>query len=396
MQTRTEMNRTMQPAFTRPKTPPTPRGPLANTARVYRLMDEAKLSALVLCSGENFTYLSGVVFPGTLARLLELANSPRATILVWPRDGVPTIIVNVTAEGLTRRDAPHARIEIYDGYRESPYAKLAAVLNEAGFARERVGFEKNFVNALEWQRVADALLAMTMVDCTELMDKARWIKTSQEVELLKVAADLLDDVYLKVFPTIARGDRERDIHARILYECLIRGFGWAHGILNSSRNAIPYAGESDFVIEAGDVIRTDYVAYLHGYPGHLSRNVIVGEPTAEQLRHYRANRDVYRAAIDRCRPGARVGDIYDFIVSEFAKYGWAYNSIISGHSIGPWMHQQNPIITRGSEHILEEGMVLAMEPHWRHWHLQDLVLVSKSGPQLLSTRFSTDEPFVVA
>lgn len=376
-------------------TPPAPGASLANVARVYQLMDEAKLSALVLCSGENFTYLSGIVYPGTLARLLELANSPRAIILVWPRSGDPTVIVNTTAVELTRREAPHVRIEIYDAYRESAYARLAVVLEDEGFARERVGFEKNFVNAMEWERVAAALPAMTMVDCVELMDRARWIKTQKEIELLKVAADLLDDVYIKVFPTIARGERERDIHARILYECLIRGFGWAHGILNSSRNAVPYAGESDFVIEAGDVLRTDYVAYLHGYPGHLSRNVVVGEATAQQLRDYRANRDVYRAAIDMCRPGARVGDIYDFIVSEFARYGWAYKSIISGHSIGAWMHQQNPIITRGSDHRLEEGMVLAMEPHWQHWHLQDLVLVSKSGPQLLSNKFSTDEPFVV-
>ena len=358
-------------------------------------MDEAKLSALVLCSGENFTYLSGIVYPGTLARHLELTNSPRAVILVWPRNGDPILVVNATAEGLARRDAPHARIEVYEAYRESPYTRLTAILDEAGFSHERVGFEKTFVNAMEWERVAAALPGMTMVDCTQLMDEARWIKTEQEIELLKVAADLLDDVYLKVFPTISHGDRERDVHARILYECLMRGFSWAHGILNSSRNTIPYAGESDFVIEAGDVIRTDYVAYLQAYPGHLSRNIIVGEPSAQQLRDYRANRDVYRAAIEMCRPGTRIGDIYDFIVTEFAKYGWTYKSIISGHSVGAWMHQQNPIITRGSDRRLEEGMVLAMEPHWHHWHLQDLVLVSKSGPELLSTKFSTDEPFVV-
>ena len=137
------------------------------------------------------------------------------------------------------------------------------------------------------------------------------------------------------------------------------------------------------------------MAYNRAYPGHLSRNVILGTPTAQQLRDYRANRDVYRAAIERCKPGARVGDIYDFIVDEFAKFGWSYKSIISGHSIGVWMHQQDPIITRGSDQRLEEGMVLAMEPHWQHWHLQDLVLVDKTGPQLLSTKFSTDEPFVV-
>jgi hypothetical protein len=41
-------------------------------------------------------------------------------------------------------------------------------------------------------------------------------------------------------------------------------------------------------------------------------------------------------------------------------------------------------------------MVIAMEPHWRHWHLQDMLLVTKDGPKLLSDRFSTDEPLIVA
>jgi hypothetical protein len=37
-------------------------------------MDEAKLDALVLRSGQNFTYLSGVVYPGTLARHMDLTD----------------------------------------------------------------------------------------------------------------------------------------------------------------------------------------------------------------------------------------------------------------------------------------------------------------------------------
>ncbi len=368
---------------------------IANIARLHHLMDQNDLSGLVLSSGENFTYLSGIVYPGTLARHLELANSPRAVILVWLRHSDPVVVVNATAEGLARRDAPHAKVEVYEAYRESPYERLVAVLEQEGLSDQRIGFETNFISAKEWKRLEQKLPHMHVFDCANLMDQVRWIKTKEEIELLKAAADLLDDVYLEVFPTIVKGDRECDVHARILHACIVRGFGWVHGILNSSRNTIPYAGESDFAFEAGDVIRTDYVAYNRAYPGHLSRNVILGTPTAQQLRDYRANRDVYRAAIERCKPGARVGDIYDFIVDEFAKFGWSYKSIISGHSIGVWMHQQDPIITRGSDQRLEEGMVLAMEPHWQHWHLQDLVLVDKTGPQLLSTKFSTDEPFVV-
>ncbi len=369
---------------------------IANVDRLHRLMDEDNLSAVVLSSGENFTYLSGIVYPGTLGRHLELANSPRAVIVLWPRNGEPVLVVNATAEGLARRDSWIRRVELYEAYLQSPYGRLAEILKDEGLAGERVGFEKDFVNAGEWGGIQSRLPDLTMVDCTELMDRARWIKTEGEIALIKQAADLLDEAYLEVFPTIRVGERELDVHGRILQACIAKGFGWAHGILHSSRNTIPYAGESDFVLEPGDVIRTDYVAYYHAYPGHQSRNIILGEPTPDQLRDYRINRDVYRAAIDDCQPGARVGDIYTEIVDRFAKHGWDYRSIIAGHSVGPWMHQQNPIVTRASDARLEEGMVIAMEPHWRYWHLQDMMLVTERGPKLLSDMFSTDEPLIVA
>src|SRR5690606_27967511 len=66
----------------------------ANVERLETLMDEAGLDAVVLRSGQNFTYLSGVVYPGTLARHQDLADSLRAVLLVWPRRGAPVIIAN--------------------------------------------------------------------------------------------------------------------------------------------------------------------------------------------------------------------------------------------------------------------------------------------------------------
>jgi Xaa-Pro aminopeptidase len=59
------------------------------------------------------------------------------------------------------------------------------------------------------------------------------------------------------------------------------------------------------------------------------------------------------------------------------------------------MHQQEPYIIQHSDHVLEAGMVIAMEPHFGSWHLQDLYLITESGPKLLSDRFSTDEIFVI-
>lgn len=371
------------------------RGSIANIARLEHLMDEAGLDALVLRSGQNFTYLSGVVFPGTLARLQDLTDSARGVLLLWPRRGKPLVIANKTAAGLVRRDSGFDRVELCEGYVESPYDRLIPILREEGLAAASVGFEKDTVSARDWALVAQALPSLNMTDCSGLMNRVRWIKTPAEVERIRRAAALLDEVYRDVFSRIRAGDTERKIHSDMMSTSLLAGFEWAHGILNSHRNTIPYAGESDMVIQRGDVIRTDYVCYLNGYPGHQSRNVIMGAPTAEQRRDYALNLEIYRATIDRCRAGARVGDLFDYVMREYARVGWSYNSLLIGHGVGAWWHQQEPILRRGSDMVLEAGMVLALEPHKDHWHVQDMILVREGAPELLSDQFNTDEAYIV-
>ena len=367
-----------------------------NVDRLNRSLDENGLDAVVARSGRNFTYLSGFAYPGTLARLLDLPDSDRGVMVLWPRKGEPVLIVNGTAAGLAARDSWVERQVIYEGYVESPYKRLGELLHDEGLAAARVGFERDYVSARDWALLAEAAPKMDMVDCTAIMDQVRWIKTPAEVVKFKEGADLLDDVYLDVFPGLKPGDTERLAHSRIIAGCLERGCNWAHGILNSSSNTIPYAGESGVVFQTGDVMRTDYVAYLDGYPGHQSRNLIFGEPSQQQRDEYRSIRDVYRATIERCVPGARVGDIYDFAVEAFTSDGWKFESLLVGHSVGSWWHQQEPILRKGSDIVLEEGMVLALEPHIGHWHIQDMVVLRADGPELISDKMSTDEPFIVA
>ena len=367
---------------------------IANLGRLGALMDEAGLDGLVLRSGQNFTYLSGVVYPGTLARHVDLTDSTRPVMLVWPRNGNPVIIANKIAAGLAQRDGWIEDIVLYEAYVDSPQETLAEALRNMQLASGKVGFEKDYWSAAHWEAVKQALPGMKMGECTALMDRVRWIKTDDEVKLIRKAADLLDDAYLEAFGRIRPGDTERKVHADLVGTCLRVGFEWAHGIFNVFRNTVPYGGESDMLIERGDAIRTDYVAYLQSYPGHQSRTVIVGPPTPEQRRDYAINLEVHRKTIDRCRAGARVHDLWHFTMGEYRKAGWHDHHMLIGHGVGPWWHQQEPILRRKSEHVLEKGMVLALEPHVNFWHVQDMVLVTEGAPVLLSGRFKTDEPFV--
>ena len=367
---------------------------IANIDRLYQVMDEEGVSAVVARSGKNFTYLAGFAYPGTLARHLEFPDSPREVLLVWPRLGEPVMVLNSYAAPLARRDSWLERIEVYDDYAESPYERAADVLRQMGVAEEAIGFEKSYVSADRWEEITGLLPNARIVDSTELMDRVRWVKTPEEVEALEAGARLLDEAYLEVLPLVRPGDTERLVHSRIIESCLRRGANWVHGILNSSRNTVAYGGESDMAFQRGDIIRNDYVSYLNGYPGHQSRTVCVGSPSTEQKKLYEVTRDIYRATIERCVPGARTADIYNFANDAFHEAGFLGNVALAGHGVGAWWHQQEPYMVPSSTRVLEEGMAVALEPHIGYWHLQDMVLVTADGPRLLSPLFSTDEMLV--
>ena len=368
---------------------------IANVERLHSLMDQADCAAVVVRSGKNVTYLSGFAYPGTLARHLDFPDSPREVLLVWPRQGEPALITNHYAAPLAQRDSWLTRIEVYEDYAESPYTVLAELLREWGLQRDVIGLEKTYLSAARWEETRGLLPEATLMDCSELMAQARWIKTPGEIRLLKAAADLLDEAYLEVFPTVRAGETERDVHSRLVQSCIRRGAQWAHGILNSHRNTVAYGGEGDTVFAAGDIIRNDYVAYVNGYPGHQSRTVVIGEPSPEQRQTYQVMRDIYRRVIEQCRVGVKASAVHAYAEQQFRQHGYSARVSLVGHSVGAWWHQQEPYLVPTCHDELEAGMVLAMEPHVGYWHLQDLIEITPQGPRLLSDCFNTDEMLVV-
>ena len=87
---------------------------------------------------------------------------------------------------------------------------------------------------------------------------------------------------------------------------------------------------------------------------------------------------------------------FEFAADSFRDHGFDDRFTLVGHGVGAYWVQQEPYFVQQSPHVIEAGMVLAMEPRVGYWRLEDLVLVSADGPQILSTRFNTDEMFIMA
>ena len=135
------------------------------------------------------------------------------------------------------------------------------------------------------------------------------------------------------------------MHARIVESCLRHGFGWVHGILNSSSNPVMYGGESDVKFPQGGIsCATTMSPTSRAMPGTSRAWPSWASRTKEQQKGYALTLDIHRRTIKCCTAGRTAGDIYQFVVDEFRKHGVEYPASLVGHSMGAWFHQQEPVL----------------------------------------------------
>lgn len=353
------------------------------------------IDALIARSGRNVAYLSGMTFPGTLGRLQDFTYAPRAILVAWPRDGQPALIASAIAAGLARERSWVEDIRVYREYTESPYAAAANVLIERGLGSRRIGIERRELGVDHWQELQAALPDAELVDCTDLLESVRNIKTPVEIERLKTAIEIQDEAHLKVFSEARPGDTERDLHARMIGRMLENGAESAHGMLQASTTPATYGGEGDTPIQPGVAVRTDYVCYYQGYAANLSRMAVMGPASTSQAERYGTLRDIHLRTIQTMlRPGNTAEEVYNHGIDGLTAARTTVTAGLIGHSIGVWWHQEEPMLVPGETRELRPGMVVCLEPILDgFWHLQDEILITDGEPQILSTKFDTSRLF---
>jgi len=203
---------------------------------------------------------------------------------------------------------------------------------------------------------------------------------------LKKGPDLLDDAFSKVFPGIRPGETERAVHSRLIGTACAAAQNWAHGILNSSRNLFPTRRGRRHL---ADGRRGPY--RLRGLRRRLPRPPVAQrgarQASAEQVRDYRITREIYGMTIDRCRPGVSAA-------RSTSSWSRSLPETLVVHQPARWprgrllVAQQEPVISRGNKFVLEEGMVLALEPAKTTYHIQDMVWCGGGAAKLISDKFA--------
>jgi methionyl aminopeptidase len=200
------------------------------------------------------------------------------------------------------------------------------------------------------------------------------IKTSAEIEKMRIAGQLAGDVLRMIRPHVVPGVTTDELD-RICHDYIVnvqqaipaplnyRGF--PKSICTSVNHVVCHGIPSNKVLRKGDMVNIDITVIKDGFHGDTSKMFFVGEPSVAALRLASISHECLVRGIAIVRPGVRLGDIGQ-TVQEHAEAN--HCSIVReycGHGIGREFHEDPQVLhygRKGTGILLEAGMTFTIEP----------------------------------
>ena len=367
-----------------------------NVERFEDLLAESGLDALVASSLENVSYLSG-------ARMVMQRLIPdRLALLLWPGQGDPAIVLCKGEDVACRPDCWIEDMRSYTEFVTSPVDLLADIVAEKGLARGRLGLEKHSLPSAYVDRLRKRLPGATLVDCGDLMDRARMIKTAEEIDALAQAGRATDQAIRGAFERATIGDSEKKVADEITAGVTAAGADVLNFMFlgTGTRSFEWHARPGPTRLEAGHVLHTDVAGNFIGYWSDLARTAFVGSPSPRQRDIYDRLYQTHVDSLEAVRPGLRAGDLYAICEAASQKVGLPFQMAHLGHGLGLGLHE-HPMLKPTTDELLQPGMVLCIEPAYLDpgvagYHIEDLVLVTDDGREVLTDYESGRSPQVIA
>lgn len=222
-----------------------------------------------------------------------------------------------------------------------------------------------------------------------LFQKIRLIKHTDEIALIKKAANIAEDALASIISLIKPGISEYELGMAYAKEIITRGaYPYFYIVTCDERAAFSDTYNQPFQkVKNGSVLRFDFGCIYENYRSDLARTVVVGSnPKAEE--YYKYILEGEETAVDAIKPGIRAEDIFNVAVKTVQKHIPHYLRHHCGHGIGLEVYDP-PSIAPGFRSELQEGMTLCIETpyyeiNWGGVQVEDTILITKTGTQYLS------------
>jgi Xaa-Pro aminopeptidase len=216
-------------------------------------------------------------------------------------------------------------------------------------------------------------------------------KSKEELKLIEQAVREAEGALLAALSRTNPDSREADLALDIDTEGRRRG---AEGssfetiVASGARGSMAHAKPTRKKLRGATVI--DWGILLDGYCTDMTRTISFGKPAPAMKKIHSVVLEAQEAAIRKIGPGVKASRIDQTAreIIEKAGYGGYFGHSL-GHGVGLEVHER-PYIAKTSRDILEEGMVLTIEPGIYlpgkgGVRVEDMVVVTRQGPEMLSS-----------
>ncbi len=353
-----------------------------NQYRLKPLLRRQNLDALLVTQPDNRRYLSGYT-----AGDLNINESSGALLI--PRRGQPLLFTDFRYQLQAEREATGYKVVIY---RRGLLARLKSIMVELGV--KRLGFESHYFlhqTADKLQKLA-AEIGVEAVPESGLVERLRIRKSPDELEKIRAAVRLNEEVFQEVYRQLKPGLTERQVALRI--EIMMREKGAERPsfetiVAGGPNGALPHAVPGDRPLREGEPIVIDMGLVLDGYCSDMTRTVVLGRMDEITRERFRLVRQAQLAGIAAVRSGV-IGREVDRAARQVIKaagFGAAFGHSL-GHGVGLAVHEA-PALSVRYQRQLQSGMVVTVEPgiylpEWGGIRLENMVVVTETGSELLN------------
>jgi Xaa-Pro dipeptidase len=174
------------------------------------------------------------------------------------------------------------------------------------------------------------------------------------------------------------------------HEDLMLVQGLASGLVYSGiRSSFPHGMPTGNPVQRGESLILSLGCRVGGRAAESERTFFIGEPSAEQQRHYSVAYEAQRIATAALIAGHTCASA-DIVAQDYIEtQGMKENALHRvGHGMGIMFHE-SPWIEAGDQTVLEPGMIASSEPSitipgFAGYRIADTVLVTADGPDSLT------------
>ncbi len=256
----------------------------------------------------------------------------------------------------------------------------------------KIGFEAAHLSYAQFQKLKEWFPETDFVPTEKILEEQAMRKEEAEIALLRQAARMADRALEEVLPLIKPGKKEREIAAELTYRMRLLGSekdAFEPIVASGIRSALPHGLASDKIIGHNEFVMLDFGAVFHGYTSDMTRTIVVGKASPEMKKMYKTVREAQAKAIEAARPGMSCHELDQVAREHIGKAGYGQFFLHSlGHGLGLQVHSE-PRVGSGSEVVLEENMVITIEPgiyipEVGGVRIEDDIVIRKDGAECLT------------